>query len=211
MNRPSSCRLLTLSSSCLLALVLAGCGAPRGANIAARSKQESTSQEDPAKAPYDQAPLRRLADLLVGTWSHEGQILTQTGWASSGEGTTTYELVLDGRAIREVARSEADRVYVTHAYWGWDQFHETYRIVGVDDQYGFVDMSEGRFDEAGNFIVTNLETGIGFPAANGSMTFHRITLSFDEDGKGMSNRYDVTIDGGKSWMPWLRGRSKRVE
>jgi len=212
MNRLSLRHVPTLSSVSLLPLLIGACGASRSANIAAGSEQDSQSHEAPAaKAHYDKAPLQRLADRLVGTWSHEGEILAQVGWAASGKGRTTYELVLDGRAIREVSRSEADRVYLTHAYWGWDQFHETYRIVGVDDQYGFVDMSEGRFDEQGRFVVTNLDTGIGFPAANGAMTFHRITISFSGDGKEMTNAYDVTIDRGKSWMPWLRGRSKRVE
>lgn len=145
-----------------------------------------------------QAGVARL-QFLKGEWRACAVKPTKDGGWTAGSAT-----VMDFRPTLNNLYLELETVSGRHRYrvvLSYDAAQQRYRIASYDDQSGLLDIYDGRFDDAGSLVVSNLNSGTHY-AYQGIDYFNR--MSFKPTPKGWAWAVDVTADKGRSWQPQLR-------
>ena len=88
----------------------------------------------------------------------------------------------------------------------FDTAQQAYRIVSLDDQSGLADVYEGKFDDSGALVVTNVGSGTHY-VFNGKP--HHNRMRFAQDAEGWTWVVDESADGGATWRPQLRVVARR--
>jgi outer membrane lipoprotein-sorting protein len=84
----------------------------------------------------------------------------------------------------------------------YDRFRDVYRITCFDSLTSHVDVLEGGFDDSGRLVASNVDTGTGW-TAKGRTVHHREVIS-DIQPDSFRLDWEVSLDGGETWLPELR-------
>ncbi|MCG8456758.1 MAG: hypothetical protein MI919_10800, partial [Holophagales bacterium] len=138
-----------------------------------------------------------MADLLkmAGTWKVEGQRRPGIGapfrpFEASSEITTGLE-----RTVLEERRTpESSEVWNT---WAYDRFHDVYRQTAADDNYGRINVLEGKLGDDGRIVLDNLKSGTTLTFGPTTVHERRILHEITDDSFRLD--LEVSIDGGETW------------
>ena len=81
----------------------------------------------------------------------------------------------------------------------YDQFRKVYVLTSLDSATSMIDIYQGDFNEKGQLILTNLESGTHYLDAEGVKVFNRIIID-DLNDDGFSMQIDGTKNGGENWF-----------
>lgn len=145
---------------------------------------------------------------LTGQWdvAVSRELYTNGPWLDS-ERQATITSRLRGTLLEEQTHNESGAEVVSQITW--DRFQERYRFTQIDDSMALLDVQEGNFDENGNLILSNQETGTAY-AASGT-TFSSRTKFFEVSADSFKMEVEYSMDGGESWAPGLRLTYSRAE
>jgi len=146
-----------------------------------------------------------------GQWTVTGRRFDPDGWADIAPQTAQIESVYDGRAYVETTQIDFGRSQSgLQTTLTWDGFRDVYRISALDEGFGLLDVYEGRFDEAGRLVATNLRSDTYFEYGEDTRLHFQLRWSFISEDYFM---FDVlmTADGGASWTPYFELEYRRAD
>lgn len=79
----------------------------------------------------------------------------------------------------------------------WDRSQEIYRTALFDSMTGHVDVLEGRFEDDGRLVVSDVGTGTSWTASG--RTYHTREVTYDIGSEGFRVDLESSFDGGKTW------------
>lgn len=107
-----------------------------------------------------------------------------------------------GSLLREEISITTPRPRRLTRSWTYDRFQDVYRVGSFDTFTEHLDVLEGRMNEAGRLVLTNLRTGTAGKV--GEATVHVREILFDLGGNSFRLDRETSIDGGENWRPELR-------
>jgi len=163
-----------------------------------------------SSAQMDDSPLAFL-DGHEGEWIASGRRMGPSGWVESQPMPTTIEALYGGRAYIERATHDFGQSQSgLTTIFSWDSFREVYRIVALDEDFGLLDVYEGRMDAEGRLVVTNIRADTYFPFGESARLHFQLRWTFESE-----NQFDfdvlMTSDGGASWSPYFELTYQRLE
>lgn len=155
--------------------------------------EEAAMMEAWTKAATPNENHQRLAE-FQGTWS-----VTSRWWSAPGAppqestGTSTYEMVMDGRYLKETVKSQwMDTPFEGIGLTGYDNLKNAYVSSWIDNMGTGIMMSEGKWDAA---TKTYTWTGEYMDAMTGKPKKIRMTTRIESPTKHVGAFYDVGPDG----------------
>lgn len=158
----------------------------------------------PAQAQSEeaQAAMARLAP-LVGVSQVTGVRHSPTGTTQLSPSQAEGQMILGGHALRETSQIEQQPgdIITLQSEFSFDQFRDRYRIAVLDDDFGLMDIYEGRFVSDTLLVATNLRSDTHFPLEDGRAMHFQLRWDFSEP----TVHFDVllTVDGGANWLPFF--------
>lgn len=155
----------------------------------------SAQSEEVQSAMQRLEPLTGTAQVSIVRHTPDGPV---TMPATQSRGAFT----LNGHGLREVVRFEqAPGDFITlDTMFSYDPNRDVYRIAVHDDDFGVMDIYEGRFTSDTVLVATNLRSDIYFPLDDGRRMYFQLRWDFAGD----SVKFDVlyTTDGAATWHPF---------
>ena len=155
-----------------------------------------------AQSEEAQAAMVRLAP-LVGVSQVSGVRHSPDGTMQLSPSQAEGEMILGGHALRETSHIEQQPgdVISLQTEFSFDQFRDRYRIAVLDNDFGLMDIYEGRFVSDALLVATNLRSDTHFPLEDGRAMHFQLRWDFSEP----TVHFDVflTVDGGANWLPFF--------
>ncbi|QLC22963.1 hypothetical protein HFP51_12670 [Parasphingopyxis sp. CP4] len=155
-----------------------------------------------AQSEEAQAAIERLAP-LVGTSRVTGVRHGPNGATDLAASEAEGRIILGGHILREDTQIEQQPgdLITLQTQFSFDQFRNLYRIAVVDDDFGLMDIYEGRFISDTLLVATNLRSDTHFPLEDGRAMHFQLRWDFSE----LVVHFDVllTVDGGANWRPFF--------
>ena len=167
------------------------------------ARADDAGGAQPAGQRLDLRAGRARLDFLKGPWRAERFTLSGDAWRSAGGGDLTFDELLNGLFLETTVTAEP---FTYRILFSFDTAQQAYRIVSLDDQSGLADVYEGKFDDSGALVVTNVGSGTHY-VFNGKP--HHNRMRFAPDAEGWTWVVDASADGGATWRPQLRVVARR--
>ncbi|RED16814.1 hypothetical protein [Parasphingopyxis lamellibrachiae] len=152
----------------------------------------SAQSEEVQTAMQRLAPLTGTAQVSVVQHRPDGPVAMP---ATQSHGVFT----LNGHGLRETLRFEQapGDLITLETMFSYDANRDVYRIAVHDDDFGIMDIYEGRFTSDTVLIATNLRSDTYFPLDDGRHMHFQLRWDFSEE----IVKFDVlyTTDGAATW------------
>ncbi|MGQ0429148.1 MAG: DUF1579 family protein [Gammaproteobacteria bacterium] len=169
----------------------------------------ATAQDPAAVRQRKVSPEMAHLAQMIGNWSVEfesrnapDEPFTRLNTASN------IEPLLGGAFLQEKISlpTPRGRSIELIGIWGFDRFRSVYRFAWLDDSYALFDVHEGRWSD-GVLVVDNTRARTTLPF-DGQEFFSRMRWGPVETN-GFVVEFQVSIDGGTTWVTLQRGRYSR--
>jgi len=150
--------------------------------------------EEPAKPGPEQKDLTAW----VGEWKYDVQTkATPLGPAEKFSGKITYRLALNGFYLEgKWSEKHADGTTGIGEEWHWFDPATKTRLVNAYGNDGFVTVGTETVKGA-EWTSQSTQTD-----HKGQTSKVRTEGSFSADGKRFTGKWELSMDGGKTWLPW---------
>ena len=150
-------------------------------------------------------PEHRKMGIFVGSWTYEGETFaTPLGPKERFKGKLVSRFILDGFAL-ETQWEEKNPLGLAqgleiHTYDPASQSHRTYMFMNDGSQMIGID----KFNDTGisfDYQLTDLR---------GRAMRARATASFTSGHRQFTSKWELSVDDGKTWMPFMEYTGKKV-
>jgi outer membrane lipoprotein-sorting protein len=149
----------------------------------------------------------RLAT-LAGEWNVKSEVRQspRAPWTETEHQTTVQSLARGALLQEAYVDKEGTQIVWSLSY---DQFREAYRLTYLDDFTSYLDIQGGNFDEDGNLVLDDVESGSTWAAFG--QTFHTRTRLADVEPDSFRIEEETSTNGGENWRLLGRRTYTRVE
>ncbi len=121
----------------------------------------------------------------------------QPQWAETTT-TATVRADFDDALLEEELSVVLSRVPLRiRRLYTYDRFRDVYRVAHFDNATAHLDVYEGRFDDDGRLVMTNVASGTPWEDYRGVFHSRQILYGLTDDGFKVD--FEVSADGGKTW------------
>lgn len=172
--------------------------------VSSSNAQELQDRSGSARAAME--ALRPMA----GEWLADVYMWGDGAWSEPEKERATFNFILNDLAIRKLISERTPTGVRMETTIQFDQYRNLYRLVAMDDGWGNMDIYEGKMDEPGKIVFTNLRPETFAIGPNGEEYAFQLTLTI-EDKNAHALFVEISTNRGETWMPFQRIERKRLQ